>query len=801
MPKNRNKTGFTSTQNQLRAKNSGGNGKSAINSSAGKKQSTSAHPDLSEEQVDGLYNKALEQLAAEDLEALDSSPPACFDLKDFWQKAQIFDLAIKCVESELQKIETQKQELEVLQNQLRNKQNDFDNEKQKLTEERYRLNQRLAEMSQRERQLQEQEANAVAGFLAQNRIALSQLEEQIAQLSREIAQALGKKVEIEQQLQKDIAQKYTEFEQEILTARQEFEKDGQQLILERKQLRKEQNRLEIERELLDEDRQSFEEKVDQRSAAKVESLEAHLRVWKERYEKSQELQRSLEANLLKAVNAARRFGQRNPEEILAELEDLRQQNNELEQQLSERPSEAAARRLGDLEVQKEQWEAERFRLMTRLQELERSAASNRIAVLNLETLRDEKEALEASNNRLRAALDELRVNVNDAITQSKERSPFEKCLQKDKDEKLQIAPTLSQEPIDLAQFAEDLRYRIATSPLERGKRLYYSEHDIRAFLGGIAMSKLHILQGISGTGKTSLPIAFARALGQRGRNNYKLIEVQAGWRDRQDLIGYYNSFEGKFYETEFLTALYEAQCPEFQDQIYIIVLDEMNLSRPEQYFADFLSKLEQEAPELRLNTDLERPSPKLFKNNDTLIIPPNVWFIGTANQDETTLEFADKTYDRAHVMELARSHESFDISNRPPARHPISYETLRNAFKDAQKHHQSKAAKAFKFLNDSLSDLLERKFKIGWGNRLQRQINDYIPVVIAAGGSLTEATDHILATKILRKVRDRHDTQSGDLEELQETLQTWWSELDAGEPQKSLKIIEIELARLERGAY
>jgi hypothetical protein len=63
----------------------------------------------------------------------------------------------------------------------------------------------------------------------------------------------------------------------------------------------------------------------------------------------------------------------------------------------------------------------------------------------------------------------------------------------------------------------------------------------------------------------------------------------------------------------------------------------MNLSRPEQYFADFLSKLEQEAPELILNTDLERPSPLFFKNNDTLLIPPNFWFLGIANQDETTL--------------------------------------------------------------------------------------------------------------------------------------------------------------------
>jgi hypothetical protein len=126
---------------------------------------------------------------------------------------------------------------------------------------------------------------------------------------------------------------------------------------------------------------------------------------------------------------------------------------------------------------------------------------------------------------------------------------------------------------------------------------------------------------------------------------------------------------------------------------------------------------------------------------------------------------------------------------------------LATAFKEAQKQHQSKATKAFDFLNDNLSKILESKFKIGWGNRLQLQIKDYIPVMIAAGGSLTEATDHILATKILRKVRDRHDIQLRDMTELKETIETYWSELDAGKPVKSFKIFQSELQRLERGTY
>ena len=803
---NRNNKNLRGIQQDLAKINAQKNAKSSCNI-AKSSLSASGSSEPLQGQIDDLSLKA--EKLTEGLQTFDSPAPKTFDLNELWQKAQNFDLASKHLESEHQQLENQKQAIEVIQNELQIKQNNLADQKEEhnqklietsrlLREDRDRLNRQLSEVNQQERQLQEREANAIAGFLTQNRAALSQLEQQIEQISQEIAQALSKKIEIQQQATEDISQKYAEFEQAVSIEKQELEQRRQQLIIDCQPLKKEQNKLEIDRQLLDEERQYFEEKVDLRAAAKNENLEASLRMWKELYGKSQELQKDLEARLVKAVDANKRFGQRNPEEIVAELQDLHRRKDELEQKLSERPTEAGARRLEALENQQEQWEIERFRLMSRVQELERSAATNRIAVTNLETLRDEKEALEASKNHLRSVLYDLRISVNDGISQSKERSPFEKCAALDKHENLQIVPRFSQGPIDLAEFAQDLRYRIARSPKEKGKSLYYSDSDIRAFLGGIAMSKLHLLQGISGTGKTSLPIAFARALGQRGQANYKLIEVQAGWRDRQDLIGYYNSFESKFYETEFLTALYEAQCPKFQDQIYIIVLDEMNLSRPEQYFADFLSKLEQESPTLTLNTDLERSSPKLFRNNDTLSIPPNVWFVGTANQDETTLEFADKTYDRAHVMELERSHESFEVPNLLP-RDPISYDELTSAFKKAQERHEHQATKAYEFLNDNLSSILESKFKIAWGNRLEKQMSRYIPVVIAAGGSLTEATDRILATKILRKVRDRHDIQQTDLIEIRDIIDTYWSDLDKGTPNKSLKIIESELKRLDRG--
>lgn len=73
----------------------------------------------------------------------------------------------------------------------------------------------------------------------------------------------------------------------------------------------------------------------------------------------------------------------------------------------------------------------------------------------------------------------------------------------------------------------------------------------------------------------------------------------------------------------------------------------------------------------------------------------------------------------------------------------------------------------------------------------------YVPVVIAAGGTIGEAVDHIVETKLLRKIRDRHDNQIDDLSALRETLRTAWPKLkDKSDPVRSMDIITDELHRL-----
>ena len=71
-----------------------------------------------------------------------------------------------------------------------------------------------------------------------------------------------------------------------------------------------------------------------------------------------------------------------------------------------------------------------------------------------------------------------------------------------------------------------------------------------------------------------------------------VIPVESSWRDRNELLGYYNDFNRKFTAKEFTCQLYRAGMPYYNDTPFFIILDEMNLSRVEYYFADFLSVLE-----------------------------------------------------------------------------------------------------------------------------------------------------------------------------------------------------------------
>ena len=707
------------------------------------------------------------------------------------------------------KVEEDRAELKALQEELAARDGGISEREKKLEADE-------AELLRRHEEIIQRELDADAGFSQRNREALMQLEAEgealRAQFSRHREQMEEERTTFEKELQEkrnqsraeaeaqrakdaeDAAAKRATAEAELTSQREELNKDRATLAAEDKRLRKLSRDLDLDRELLNEDREAFDEKVAQRAVRQVELKEGELRALAERLEAARGERDRFAQLLAEREEADRRFGGETPDEVLKRLRELEMEREQLRKALGGRPNAEAAQRLEELERQKELWESDRLRLLGELGEARQEAARKRIAVTELESLRDEKRALESANALLHEANRQLRAEVDALVKGVEGKSPFPSCSEMDADNGLQSTRSTTDAIRSLSDFAEYVRHRMAWDPKTK-KELYYSAEDVRSFLGGLAMSRLHLLQGISGTGKTSLPLAFARAIGAGAA----VIEVQAGWRDRQDLIGHFNTFERRFYESEFLQAIYRASTPHHQGTPFIVVLDEMNLSHPEQYFADLLSALEQDQHRQRLvlMTAAVDPAPRLLADGGTkLPIPPNVWFIGTANHDETTKDFADKTYDRAHVMELPRNRETFKRKDYQ-AQNPLSLEALQSAFSAAVHTYEGDAAKAYEFLQNELGETLGRHFQVGWGNRLERQMGFYVPVVVAAGGTVGEATDHILATKLLRKIRDRHDNRPENIIALRERIQTGWGLLDGKhEPRRSLNLLQQELHRL-----
>lgn len=291
--------------------------------------------------------------------------------------------------------------------------------------------------------------------------------------------------------------------------------------------------------------------------------------------------------------------------------------------------------------------------------------------------------------------------------------------------------------ISLEDFTEGYRLFAASQ-----MGLYYTPELVRRFVAGMAASKLLILEGISGTGKTSLPYSFSRYLD----NPATIVSIQPSYRDRSEMLGYFNEFSRKFNETEFLRALYEAN---YRKDPTLIVLDEMNLARIEYYFAEMLSVLEMPSKDewvLDLVPTAWEGDPEKLEDGK-LHVSDTTWFIGTANNDDSTFTITDKVYDRAMPIEINERAEAFECELQPKC--DITAQHLEYLFQKAKVDHP---------ISDDLMEKMQKldsylitRFKLSFGNRIMKQMYDFIPVYVACGGSELGAMDYIVARKVLKK--------------------------------------------------
>ena len=738
------------------------------------------------------------------------------DSAEYQSKSTLLNEELEALEQQKSDLYRQKTKLDEDNASIAQRQTEIDNARQQLLEEKKSLKTEQLELRKQLSVLEEQQINAELGFASQKQEALQVKNKELSELQKtslaQIEQRLKDIYDKDNQL-REREQQISLIEEELTLRANNLEQD----LLKELHARKENDNKALQKQKLD--------LVEQESALKLaqtelEETKAQLDIQNDVLKSH--IHRQFEAKLTqlaaenkalieskrKAIDEIDRMAQENAQfedlkrqltnddinNVQEELNRLRQNNRELKHELSERyedglieDNQRLEERLDDTLSQLEDLKASYAQAQSELN-------NTRLSALERQNLLQEKRILEEHKRVLNISIEQLKSQIDDLEDAQKGALPF--ALLSDMDEKFSSLASGLQAVPSLEEFSNLMRARIAN------QGLYYTNKDIRLFIAGLSMSKLHILQGISGTGKTSLARAFAKAINNPPDNDNELycevIRVQAGWRDREDLLGHYNAFEKKFYAKEALQALYRAQQPRFQNTLQIILLDEMNLSQPEQYFADFLSLLEtSDIAKINLLDSSHHDAPLLFKNGRTLEIPKNVWFIGTANHDETTKEFADKTYDRAHVMEIHRSEKlTFDntVDNTQ-----YSYSSLIERFEQAITKHQSDVDDIFELLLESELQKNLLKIKVSWGNRLQNQARKFIPVYMACGGTMAEALDHLLATKVFRigKVCGRYDTRSDKIEDINDSLLRIWETLGLSDvPEESSYLLEQDIERL-----
>ena len=309
------------------------------------------------------------------------------------------------------------------------------------------------------------------------------------------------------------------------------------------------------------------------------------------------------------------------------------------------------------------------------------------------------------------------------------------------------AEPLDSADVDLRTLCNGFRNYLA-----KHEKLYYDIETVRMFVCGLAAARIILLEGLSGTGKSSLPRYFAKYV--NGRATF--LAVQATWRDRTNLLGYFNEFSKTYAETDFLSALYEASYDE--DRIHLFILDELNISRVEYYFADFLSVLEYPEEEWKLRI-MQLPVgflPPIKLDEGYVQIPPNSFFVGTANKDDSTFSIADKVYDRSIPIQFDNRNEFFEAEgNCEPI--ILGMGRLKALFAAAQSDAANQFTREDAVRFSKVTDFIYEEFDVAFGNRVLNQIQSLVPVYIACGGTKEEVLDFILARKVLVRLEGRFE--------------------------------------------
>lgn len=294
----------------------------------------------------------------------------------------------------------------------------------------------------------------------------------------------------------------------------------------------------------------------------------------------------------------------------------------------------------------------------------------------------------------------------------------------------------------------------------------YEKDLVRSFLCSLRSSKLTILKGYSGTGKSSLPLLFSKYL----KGECVVIPIQPNWRTKQDIIGFYNYFTNKFIPTELTQTLIRANVS--KDRIFIVVLDEMNLARVEYYFSEFNSKLWMDADKrkIELFDGVTEYSGKVsnYITDNKIQIPENVFFVGTINEDDSVSPISDKIFDRAQVVEFMELPSSNSVGNLELANENIDASKYTKYSNFMRRDEDTNVDMS---IIDEVNKFVKENFNKVIGYRSLKQVEEFIKNFKLSGGNEIDGIDMQLVSKFIPKLKFLYsDEQIDNLEILNEQI-------------------------------
>lgn len=573
-----------------------------------------------------------------------------------------------------------------------------------------------------------------------------QLEQQYEQQLAIAEQESKSSVEELQQQLHALQARYDELEHQLTSAKAE----RKALDEEREQLVEAAEAIEEDREQLEEEREAFEQMKEAFSLSDAMEMKRKLDRLQQNYDRVLAFSKDLQQKLTEHEQAR---------DYIAELEA---KQTSYEQEVKRLDDIVRTYRQAEIDWARLQEQKEAYDFLK--QQHDTLSALYDKQQMELAQVRDEllqalhdAERVTAAENKsafyeirlrsLQAELQRLQKKEQDAIAdESRMFESFQLLIE----QSAKTAPSIATYPGDAVAYQRILQ------AAEQGS-YEFSPAMVQGFLAAMRSTRFIILKGLSGTGKTSLPKIVAHALG----GVCEVIAVQPNWKSKTDLIGFYNHFNDRFMATQFTENLLKAQLPENKDKFYFIVLDEMNLARVEYYFSDFNSKLELEESKqfVELFDTVGRTSGALsdyVMDGNKLRIPPNVFFIGTINEDDSTYTLSDKIYDRAQVLDFqaAISEKVGDIS-KIEAMPAVSF----TGFKAQQQNVQKQSvAKMFRTIDDVLNVLSERLY-IEIGNRPRRHMQAFLQTYAANKWSEQQAIDLQIVSKIVPKIMPSYDEE------------------------------------------